>query len=263
MTDKQRNSFMQRCIDEWRRRRPLAVFKRIWLWVVARPLLTALVAVLVLGSTGAIVLASGAFDVHRVDVVGASRATTARINALTHSAVGDSMLTVNTSSLRHRIAALPQVAGVHIAREWPNTLRLTVTERVAVVAVHQPSGWLLVDRAATPYLTVAQLPARVLPLDIAATNASALRAGDPTLRAAVDVVSALPAAVRKNVVEVSAPSIAGIRLGLRGGSTVIWGDPADSAHKARALAVLLQQTQRSHAHVHVYDVSTPGFVTTS
>jgi cell division protein FtsQ len=214
--------------------------------------------VLILGSSGAIVFVSGVFDVRRVDVVGAGRSTMARVSVLAHSAVGDSMLTVNTSSLRRRVAALPQVAGVRVAREWPNTIRLTVTERLAVVGVHQPDGWLLVDRTATPYLTVAQLPARVLPLSIVAPSN-----GDPTLRAAVNVVTVLPAAVRKNVVAVTAPSIAGIRLDLRGGGTVIWGGPEDSPRKARALAVLLRATTSSHQHVHVYDVSTPGVVTTS
>jgi cell division protein FtsQ len=109
---------------------------------------------------------------------------------------------------------------------------------------------------------VPQLPAHVLPLTIDAPSA-----GDPTVRAAVAVVAALPAAVRKDVVAMTAPSIAGIRLQLRDGSTVIWGGPEDSARKARALAVLLQQSKaKAGAHkarAHVYDVSTPGFVTLS
>jgi cell division protein FtsQ len=258
VTEEQRESLARRFRREWRRRKPLAIFVRVWRYVAARRVLAAVLAALVVLSTGTIVYATGVFDVRHVRVVGASRATTVRIDNLAHSAVGDSMLTVSTSSLRRRIAALPEVAAVHVARDWPDTLRLTVTERLAVVAVHQPGGWLLVDRAATPYLSVTQLPARVLPLVVAGATA-----GDPTLRAAVDVVLALPSTVRRTVDAVSAPSVAGIQLRLRGGGTVIWGGPEDSARKARALAVLLAQQTRTHAHTHVYDVSTPGFVTTS
>jgi cell division protein FtsQ len=187
-----------------------------------------------------------------------------RIDTVARSVVGDAMLTVNTSLLRRRVAALPEVAAVHVSREWPSTLRVTISERRAVFGVQQRGEWLLVDSVATPYLTVARLPAHVLPLTVDEPTA-----GDLTLRAAVDVVAALPAAVRKNVVAVSAPSIAGIRLRLHDGSTVIWGGPQDSSRKARALAVLLRQPAagnglvRGHGHAHVYDVSTPGFVTLS
>jgi cell division protein FtsQ len=213
-----------------------------------------------------IVFATGAFNVRHVQVVGASRATSARIDGLMHSAVGHAMMTVNTSSLKHRVAALPQVAAVRIDRSWPNTLRVTISERRAMVAVQQPNGWLLIDATATPYLTAPRLPAHVLPLTIAQPTSH-----NPTLRAAIDVVAALPATVRKSVIGVVAPSTAGIRLRLRGGSTVVWGGPEDSTRKARALDVLLRQstpgktktagnTHKSRAHV--YDVSTPGFVTT-
>jgi cell division protein FtsQ len=259
VTEEQRESLVRRLRREWRRRKPLAVVVRTWRYIAARRVLAAVIAALVVVTTGTIAYATGVFDVRHVQVVGASRATTGRIDSLAHSAVGNSMLTVNTSSLRRRIAAMPEVAAVHVARQWPDTLRLTVTERLAVVAVHQPGGWLLIDRTATPYLTVTQLPARVLPLDVA----TAATAGDPTLRAAVDVVLVLPSSVRSTVDAVSAPSVAGIELRLRGGGTVIWGGPEDSLRKARALAVLLAQQQRTHAHTRVYDVSTPGFVTTS
>jgi hypothetical protein len=69
------------------------------------------------------------------------------------------------------------------------------------------------------------------------------------------------------VIGVIAPSSAGIRLQLHGGATVVWGGPEDSTRKARALAVLLHQPSHGSphggSHPRVYDVSTPGFVTTS
>ena len=47
-----------------------------------------------------------------------------------------------------------------------------------------------------------------------------------------------------------------VRLQLRGGATVAWGDPRDVTQKAILLQALLRRPAA------VYDVSTPGVVTT-
>jgi cell division protein FtsQ len=221
-------------------------------WAAARPAVIAVVAALVVATGCWIALGSGVLDVRHVDVVGASKPTTAQIDIAARSTMGASMLTVDTSALRRRVSTLPTVTSVRIARVWPNTLRVSVTERRPVLAVQQPNGWLLIDSLGLPYLTVGRLPARVLPLTV-----DVPKAGDPALRAAVSVVAALPSSVHKRVTAVLAPSPAGIRLRLSGDITVVWGGPEDSVRKARALAVLL------HRHAKVYDVSTPGVVTTS
>ena len=247
-------------------RRPLAATQRAWRRIMARKALAAVVTFLVIATVGGVLFASGATDVRHVEVVGASKATAARIDTIAHSAVGSPMLTVNTSQLSERVAALPQIAGVHVDRSWPNTLRVVVSERQPVLAVHESSGWVLIDRGGAPYLTVATPPAHVLTLTLPAASAARPDSHDPGVHAAVDVVAALPANVRARVVGVEAPSTAGIRLRLRDGSTVVWGGAEDSARKARALAVLLHATAptpHKPARPHVYDVSTPGIVTTS
>jgi cell division protein FtsQ len=78
-----------------------------------------------------------------------------------------------------------------------------------------------------------------------------------TLRAASAVAAALPPSLRAKVDDVSAATPDSVRLDLTGGGLVRWGDAQDSATKAKVLAVLL-----SH-HAHVYDVTAPGFATTS
>jgi cell division protein FtsQ len=233
-------------------RRPLVLVQRLWQRVVARPVVALALTLAVLASTGGVLLAAGVFDVRHVTVVGAGRTTSARVDTMAKTVVGNSMLTVNTAALRKRVSALPQVADVHVVRVWPDTLRVTIAERRPTFAVQQGDRWVLIDQAAVPYLTVARVPAHVLPLDTVDVTS-----GNPTVRAAIAVVSSLPASVRKNVTAMVAPSVAGIRLRLRGGATVVWGGPQDSTRKARALAVLLPR------HARVYDVSTPGFVTTS
>lgn len=203
-------------------------------------------------TTGGALFASGVVDVRRVDIRGANGALAQRVDVLAKSVLGESMFTVDTASLQHRVASMPDIAEARVSRQWPSTLRVTVTERRPVLAVKQPSGWVLVDAAGRSYATVAQRPKQVLPLTLPTTSSTG-----SALQAAVAVVAALPPVVRKDVVALSAPSVAGIRLRLRSGSTVVWGSAEGSARKARALAVLLRRRAR------VYDVSTPGFITTS
>jgi cell division protein FtsQ len=244
---------------------PVTATRRGWRRVMARKALAVVVTVLVVITTGGIVFASGAINVRHVEVVGASRPTAVRIDTLVHSAVGSPMLTVDTSQLTRRVESLPQVSHVHVQRSWPNTLRVFVAERQPVLAVHGSSGWTLIDTKATPYLTAAALPAHVLTLTLPPST-TAPNAHDPDVHAAVDVVAALPAVVRASVVGVEAPSVAGIRLRLRDGSIVVWGGADDSARKAHALAVLLHATASAphkQSRARLYDVSTPGFVTTS
>jgi hypothetical protein len=99
----------QRLQSAWQRVRAtdyrpwFAAVARLGRGIAARPRLAALLVVVVLVSTGAIVVASGALDVRHVKVEGASRATTARIDTMAKSVVGDPMLTVNTSSLRRSV----------------------------------------------------------------------------------------------------------------------------------------------------------------
>jgi cell division protein FtsQ len=162
------------------------------------------------------------------------------------------MVIVDTSALRARVAAIPSVASVTVTRAWPNTLQVTVRERTAMVATSRADGWLLIDRNGVPFTTVASLPKGVLPLTVRMPSAT-----DPSTHAALAVLASLPSAVRHRVTAVLAPTPAGVQLRLTQHVTVVWGGPEDSPRKAHALAALL------HRRAAVYDVSTPGFVTTS
>ena len=81
-------------------------------------------------------------------------------------------------------------------------------------------------------------------------------AGPPALRAALDVLEALPAAVRGSVRQVRAASAEEVVVQLSKGRTVRWGSPDRGARKAAVLAVLV--TRKAH----VYDVSAPDAPTT-
>ena len=221
-------------------------------WASARPALVATAAATLVGAGCWVALGSGALDVQRVAITGTTSLTAAEVKVVTHAAVGDAMLTVNVNGVRDSVAAIPAVADVTVRREWPNKIRVTVQERKPAVAVQRSNGWLLVDGSGVPFTTVANRPARVLPLTVAAPSAH-----DPATQAALAVLKSLPNSVRQRVTALLAPTPAGVQLRLTKGVTVVWGGPEDSPRKAKALAALL------HGKARVYDVSTPGFVTTS
>ena len=220
-------------------------------WARRRPLLVSTAAAALVGVISWVLLASSAFSVHRIVVQGADATSSRTIASVASAAVGDSMLTVDTSRLRARIATIPAVAQVSVHREWPRTLRVDVVERKAVAFVHDGATWRLIDRTGTPFADVTTKPTGLLRLNVATPAAS-----DPATCAALSVWRLLPAAVVRRLEAVSASSPDGVRLRLRHGVTVVWGGPEDSARKGQALASLL------HRHATVYDVSTPGLVTT-
>jgi cell division protein FtsQ len=74
---------------------------------------------------------------------------------------------------------------------------------------------------------------------------------EPGTRAAADVVVALPAALRNEVVEVRANGRFDVGFVLTGDREVRWGADADNERKAAVLAALLSRPGSA------YDVSTP------
>jgi cell division protein FtsQ len=84
-------------------------------------------------------------------------------------------------------------------------------------------------------------------------TATALR-GSPAVRAAVTILQQLPASLRRRVVAVRAPAASTVALVLRGGITILWGDPSRPAAKAIEVTALMR------GHASYFDVSDPNTV---
>jgi cell division protein FtsQ len=80
---------------------------------------------------------------------------------------------------------------------------------------------------------------------------------DPTTRAAITVLDAIPQPLRAEVIKLSAQRPSDVELTLSDDRTVRWGSADDSARKAAVLAALLTRPGS------VYDVVTPDFPTVS
>ncbi|MFL6137642.1 MAG: cell division protein FtsQ/DivIB [Frankiaceae bacterium] len=238
-----RGSAARRLAARIRRRRLVAV----------RPLLLAAAGCAVAGLAAWALLGSSLLGVHRVTAAGTRRLAPATVLGAARVPGHHPLATLDTAAIARRVAALPAVATVHVVRDWPRTVRVVVTERVAVAVVAHGDGYRLVDAGGVPFWPVASRPPR-LPL----LQVRAAASGDPATRAALAVLAALPQQVRRQVSTIEAPTPAKVELLLRRGravKTVVWGTPGDGIRKAAVLAALLRRPG------HVYDVSTPSIAT--
>ena len=214
-------------------------------WLAWRPLLTALVVLLVAATAGWVVLASPLLAVREVTVVGTDRVAPAQVTALAEPAVGTPLARVDAAALAERVAELPLVKEADVVRVWPSTLEVRLVERVPVAAVPAEQGVALVDLDGVVITEVGQAPPDLPVLQVDVDG------GPATLRAAAGVLGGLPADLRADVEQVGAATPDDVRLRLRGGADVVWGSPADSDLKAQVLQALRTQPAA------VYDVSAP------
>jgi cell division protein FtsQ len=159
------------------------------------------------------------------------------------------LLQVDTDAVAERVATIRRVASARVQREYPSTLRITITERQPVVAKDFPDGPHLFDRDGVDFATAPPPPG--LPY----LDTDQPGPGDPPTKAALQVLTALRPEVFSQVSRVAAPSVAAITLTLNDGREVIWGTTDRTEEKALKLGALLTQPGTT------YDVSSPDLPT--
>jgi cell division protein FtsQ len=143
------------------------------------------VAVLALAAVGS--TRSPLLDVDHVEVAGAYHTLP---DAILHAGGvrrGSAMTDVDVGAVRARVAALPWIGTVSVARRWPGTVRISVIERQAVASVAVGADrWALVDRTGR-LLQVDPAPVAGFP-ELAGVDASG-EPGDAVAASARDLVS--------------------------------------------------------------------------
>ncbi|BCY06627.1 cell division protein FtsQ/DivIB [Actinoplanes sp. L3-i22] len=216
----------------------------------ALPWLVGAGALLVAGGVAWVVYGTSLLGVRTVDVVGAQTLDPQEVRAA--AAVPDRrpLARVDLDQVSARVRGLAPVGKVTVTRSWPSTLRIEVVERVAVAAVPTGAQFTLIDGGGVPFRVVAAAPAG-LPLAKLATPGPA----DSSTGSALTVLAALSADLREQLVAISVTSPAGIRLELRDGRVVIWGDDTQSERKSEVATALVKRAGKE------FDVSVPKIVT--
>lgn len=202
--------------------------------------------VLPLVLTGWVVLASSLLAVKRVVVAGETRLSESQIARAAGIAPGTPLARVDTGAVARRVKALGPIASVTVSRRWPHALRVTVVERVPVVAVPHGKSLQLLDLHGVEVAEAATAPRGVYRLETTSPEAT---------RAALAVLRTLPHGIAGRLGSLKATSPEQVTLVLRDGRQILWGGPADSAAKAAAVLALLRMPGT------VFDVSAPGVAT--
>jgi cell division protein FtsQ len=238
-----------------RRRNPW----RIRFFALAGVALVALVAWLLLGDR--------VFVVRSVSVTGTHLVSTATVIETADVPLGTPLSRVNAGAVTRRVEMIRQVASATVTLDWPDHVAIAVTERVPVMAVRMANGsYDLVDPSGVIVLSATAKPAR-LPLLTTSLSGAALRA-NPGVVAASAVLAELTPSLARTVSSVSVaqvPTGSGdggfaesqqVTLSVKGGKTIVWGDPSNAAAKNRELEILLRND------VGYVNVSAPGTVIT-
>ncbi len=215
-----------------------------------RPWLVAGAGLALVGLLVWLVYGTPVLGVRHVEVRGNALVSADEVRAAAGIPDGTPLASLDLHAVQQRVAALAPVRQATVARDWPFTVRIQVTERTGVAALPQPDQtYRIIDGSGVVFRTVPADPG--LPTLELATPGPA----DPTTQAALTVLAALPPALRDRLATLKADSPAHIRLELRGDREIIWGDATDNDAKAVAATSLLAQQGK------VIDVSAPQFAT--
>jgi cell division protein FtsQ len=218
--------------------------RRSWRRKIVAGAAILLVLTLVAGSLW-IVYFSAVLVTKRVNIVGTHHLTPTQVSYAVQIPLGVPLARQDLDGIAARATSVPTIESAAVTRSWPHTITVTVVERRPVLAIHQPDGYLLVDKFGVAYQTQPTLPPEVVVAD--------LSPGDkPLLGEVAAVAAALPHKLRGKVSLIAADSRDSIVLMLGSGRTVMWGSSADSELKAQVVAALLKQKPKSSI-----DVSSP------
>jgi cell division protein FtsQ len=195
-------------------------------------------------------LGSSLLVVRSVRVSGTPLVSRARILAASGIQLGMPLIRIDPAAVAHRIEQISQVQSARVTRDWPDTVVISVRDRVPALALPSGGRFALVDASGVIVRWAAAAPPGMPLLEYPAGPASSLR-GSPLVRAAVAVLHQIPASLRRRLIAMRVPSADRVTMILRHRVTIVWGSPGRSAAKARELAALMR-TNASY-----YDVSDP------
>ncbi|MEO8107487.1 MAG: FtsQ-type POTRA domain-containing protein [Actinomycetes bacterium] len=199
-----------------------------------RPSTWGVVLLLVAGLLLAFLRFAPFFRVQHVDVQGNSQVTADEVVAAADVSEDGALMTVPLEEIASRVETLDAVAGADVTRDWPNRVQIVVRERRSVGYTSRAAGMALIGSDGLLYREQEIPPKNVpqLPDATAAVGDSYPDSVDDSARAAYDVAVALPAALRRSVASIEAPTASAIRLVFPEGVVVEWGTPGAADQKA-------------------------------
>ena len=219
--------------------------RKIWLVLI----------ILVLGVGAYAATKSSFFSIKDIEVIGTGiRVSETEVLQAAGIKEDSSMVGLNVEEIDERVTAIPWVAQVDVKRNWPDSVRITLEERIASVIAIIPSGErFLLDRSGVVleeiYESGLELP--IIRIDSVGVLGARITGISPLLRAAEEVTPDLQAWILA-----LAPTGGGVRVELVGGVVAELGiGGTDFRDEMRSLATVLTRVQLSC--IELIDVSIP------
>jgi cell division protein FtsQ len=191
-------------------------------------------------------------DVDKVVVRGEARTTAVQLQHAAGIHPGDPLFWLSTGDAVSSLEAVPFVRRARVVKEWPDTVRITVTERTPVAWADRPTGHVTVDATGRVLETVPQPPAglpQLVGLTAVPAPGGTIAPAGPAR--AAGVLPTLAAAGTKTVTVADG----NLSMQLVSGAEVRLGDASMARAKVRAALAVLAST--GDQPVHYVDVSVP------
>jgi cell division protein FtsQ len=194
---------------------------------------------------------SDVLAVKAVQVAGVQRLDAAQVERVAAVPHGGSLALLDTGAIAARVRTLAPVADVSVERRFPNTVRISVTERTPVAVLVTSTGRHLVDDDGVAYATAG--PAAEKRFVVIETDQPEMT--PESVVRVHEMIAALPEMVRTKVKSVEADTDQDMIAVLSDNRRIVWGGPEDPEFKARVLDVLLHN--KSTRTARTFDVSVP------
>lgn len=224
---------------------------------------------------------SPAFTIENVQVNGVSHLTSDEVSQLVNVPEGETLLRVDTDTVRERMMQTAWVKDVQVNRVFPNTLEINVTERAvkAVIEIPTSSGSAVKSWAiAEDHTWLMPIPekdseaAKTTSSQIYADAESALHivdvpygtkaeigqvCTDENVNNALDILANMTTELAGRVVKVSAAGVAETTLILDNGVEIAFGKAEDIREKERVVLQILEDNPDGVAYINVRMVEQP------
>ena len=205
----------------------------------------ALLVVVLLVAAAWVVYFSSLLATQGVVVSGNRDLSAEQVTAAAAVPLGVPLARQDLDAIARRTTSLPQVSAATVTREWPDRVRVLVTERQPLLGIAQPGGFLMADKTGLVFESRPGLPAGVVQVAADPSNR-------PLLAELASVVGSLPENVRTQMTSIEAATPDSIRLKTASGLTITWGDSSQTPLKAQVAVALLESGAKTSI-----DVSAP------
>jgi cell division protein FtsQ len=241
-------------IDPRIRARRIAVRRSVGLrrlrWVVVVGIVFGLLAVL------AVLFASPLFSVRTVSITGARYTDPAALQRVVDSLEGEPILVVDLDRARERIKAIPWVEDATVHMDFPDTVRIQISERQPVAAFQGTDGWYrVIDDTGWVIAVLQGQPADYLLVAGDGPNTEAGQSAGGVYRAAAELLVSAPDELRPLVAGLAVSPSGELAMGLTSGTVVNFGEPVQL--RSKLVSVVAYLRVHPPAEVKRLDVSDP------